>query len=453
MNRFHSSAVRQDIFCLAGICIIFLILVANASASPSIAGCPVFPSNNIWNSPIDSLPVDPNSQDYITTIGSGMGLHADFGSGDWDGGPIGIPFTVVTGSQARVRVVFESADESDPGPYPIPADALVEGGQLSTGDRHVLIVDSDNCILYELYAAYPQADGSWSAGSGAIFNLLSHALRPSNWTSADAAGLPLLPGLVRYDEVASGEMQHAVRFTAPQTRNVFIWPARHYASSLTDQQYPPMGQRFRLKATVDISGFSSDTQVILNALKRYGMILADNGSSWFISGEPDPRWNNDDLHELSHISSSDFEAVDESSLTVSPDLGQALPSGDMSPLLRVNGSDTPPPFGGMSPVSLTASVDASGSSGIEADWWIVANTPFGWYYYTYPGAWNTALSFGQVRPAYQGPLLNLDETGIFKGSGLPAGSYTVFFGIDTAMNGLMDFDQMISDSIHVTITQ
>jgi hypothetical protein len=308
-----------------------LAFTSNASASPSIAGCPVFPDNNVWNTPIEKLPVDPNSQNYITTIGSSKGLHPDFGSGIWDGGPIGIPYTIVSGSQAKVSVIFYYANESDPGPYPIPPDALIEGGPQSTGDRHVLIIDKENCILYELFSAYPQANDTWQAGSGAVFNFSSNALRPPTWTSADAAGLPILPGLVRYDEVASGEIRHAVRFTAPQTRNTFIWPARHYASNLTDQQYPPMGQRFRLKATFDISGFSGDTKIILKALKKYGMILADNGSSWFISGVPDPRWNNDVLHELSRVSGSEFEAIDESSLMVSPDSGQAKQAPPVTP--------------------------------------------------------------------------------------------------------------------------
>jgi hypothetical protein len=322
MNRFRTPGSIKNIFCLFILFISLLAITNNVFASPSIAGCPVFTENNVWNAPVDSLPVDPNSQNYIATIGSGKGLHADFGSGTWDGGPIGIPYTIVNGSQAKVSVTFDYADESDPGPYPVPPDALIEGGPQSTGDRHVLVIDKDNCMLYELYSAYPQANGTWQAGSGAIFDLRSYALRPATWTSADAAGLPLLPGLVRYDEVASGEIKHAVRFTAPQTKRAFIWPARHYASSLTGQQYPPMGQRFRLKANFDISGFSGDAQVILRALKKYGMILADNGSSWFISGAPDPRWNNDLLHELSRVSGSAFEAIDESSLMISPDSGQ-----------------------------------------------------------------------------------------------------------------------------------
>jgi hypothetical protein len=318
-----NCSIKPNIhFYAAGAVIISLTVVAGAAASPPIAGCAVFPGDNVWNTPVTGLPVDANSQAYIATIGASKGLHADFGSGTWNGGPIGIPYTTVSGSQTKVSVVFDYADESDPGPYPIPPDAPIEGGSQSTGDRHVLVVDRDNCILYELFSAYPQSDGTWQAGSGAVFNLRSNNLRPATWTSADAAGLPILPGLVRYDEVASGEIKHAVRFTAPQTRNAFIWPARHRASSLTGQQYPPMGQRFRLTADFDISGFSRDTQIILTALKKYGMILADNGSSWFISGAPDPRWNNDALRELSRVTGSAFEAVDESSLMVNPDSGQ-----------------------------------------------------------------------------------------------------------------------------------
>jgi hypothetical protein len=309
-------------FYTCGAVIISLISIISAAASPTIAGCAVFPDDNVWNIPISGLPVDAGSQSYITTIGASKGLHADFGSGLWDGGPIGIPYATVRGSQAKVRIDFDYADESDPGPYPIPPDAPIEGGSQSSGDRHVLVVDADNCILYELYSAYPQPDGSWQAGSGAIFSFRSNALRPATWTSADAAGLPILPGLVRYDEVAAGEIKHAVRFTAPQTRNAYIWPARHRASNLTGSQYPPMGQRFRLKAGFDLSSFSKDTKVILTALKKYGMILADNGSSWFISGAPDPRWNNDVLRELSRVTGSAFEAVDESSLMVNPNSGQ-----------------------------------------------------------------------------------------------------------------------------------
>src|SRR6266550_73622 len=240
-----------------------LILTAAASlqaAPPTIGSCPVLPADNIWNTPIDQLPVDVNSATYVATIGAGTSLHADFGAGLWNGGPIGIPFVSVPGSQTKYPATFTYADESDPGPYAIPLNAPIEGGSQSTGDRHALSIDTDNCILYELYAAYPQS-ASWNAGSGAIFNLLSNALRPSGWTSTDAAGLPVFPGLLRYDEVAAGEIRHAIRFTVPQTQRAFVWPARHYASSLTGTQYPPMGARFRLRAGFDISGFSAANQV------------------------------------------------------------------------------------------------------------------------------------------------------------------------------------------------
>jgi len=287
-------------------------------------GCAYFPADNVWNTRIDALPVDSRSADYIATIGAGDGLKADFGSGTWDGGPIGIPYNFVSGSQPRVRVTFDYDDESDPGPYPIPPNALIEGGPNSDGDRHVLVVDRDNCVLYELYYAWPNGDGSWSAGSGAIFDLKGHALRPAGWTSADAAGLPILPGLVRYDEAASGTINHAIRFTVNLTRKAYLWPARHFASSSTDLKRPPMGQRFRLKANFDISGFSPINQAILKALKTYGMFVADNGSDMYISGAPDERWDNDDLHKLQEkVHASDFEAVDESSLMLNADSGQA----------------------------------------------------------------------------------------------------------------------------------
>jgi len=304
---------------------VYLPLVGKSPAAPRIAGCSIFPADNIWNTPVDTLPVDDNSAAYVATIGAGDYIHADFGSGEWppgSGSPIGIPYVDVPSTQANVAVTFDYDDESDPGPYPIPPDAPIEGGPDSDGDRHILVLERDNCILYELFYAWPQPDGSWETSSGAIFDLNSHALRPETWTSADAAGLPILPGLVRYDEVAEGEIRHAVRFTAPQTRKAYVWPARHYASSLTGAQYPPMGQRFRLRADFDISGFSPEVQVILRALKKYGMMLADNGSAWYISGVPDERWDNDGLHELHQVHGSDFEAVDVSSLEMDADSGQ-----------------------------------------------------------------------------------------------------------------------------------
>jgi len=300
-----------------------LVVAATLLAEgPAIGSCPVLPADNIWNTPIDTLPVAANSAAYINTIGSSKGLHADFGSGTWDGAPIGIPFVTVPGTTPKYPATFTYQSESDPGPYAIPLNTPIEGGPSSSGDRHVIAVDSDNCILYELYSAYPQ-NGSWQAGSGAIFNLKSDALRPDTWTSTDAAGLPIFPGLVRYDEAASGAIRHAIRFTVPQTKKAHVWPARHDASSLTGAAYPPMGQRFRLKASFDISGFPSEVQVILTALKKYGLILADNGSSWYLSGAPDSRWNNDNLHLLGNVPGSAFEAVDVSSLMVDPNSGQA----------------------------------------------------------------------------------------------------------------------------------
>jgi hypothetical protein len=296
-------------------------LASTAIYAQSISGCNVFPADNVWNHAVDTLPLDSRSATYVSTIGSTKTAHADFGAGLYAGGPIGIPFVVVAGTQPKVAVSFQYASESDKGPYPIPANAPIEGGASSTGDRHVLVVDKTACVLYELYSAFPQPDGSWKAGSGAVFPLNSDALRPATWTSADAAGLPVLPGLIRYDEVAAGEIKHALRFTAPKTRKAYIWPARHYASSLTATQYPPMGQRFRLKSNFDISKYAPEVQVILKALKKYGMFLADNGSSWFLSGAPDDRWNNDHLHQLSQLTGANFEAVDESALMVNVNSG------------------------------------------------------------------------------------------------------------------------------------
>ncbi|MEW5988775.1 MAG: hypothetical protein AB1791_19280 [Chloroflexota bacterium] len=290
-----------------------------------IGNCAVFPADNVWNTPITDLPVDPMSDAYVQSIGANTGLHPDFGAAFWQGAPIGIPYNVVPGTQPLVPMRFLYADESDPGPYPFPRNARIEGGPSSDGDRHVLVIEEDNCILYETWSSYPRPNGSWRAGSGAIFDLNSHALRPAGWTSADAAGLPILPGLARYEEVAAGAINHALRFTIPETRREYIWPARHYASDSNDPTLPPMGQRFRLKADFDISGYPADVQVILTALKTYGMFVSDNGSSWYITGIPDPRWNDETLHELSSVLGFNFEAVDESSLMLDPDSGQVAP--------------------------------------------------------------------------------------------------------------------------------
>jgi hypothetical protein len=301
---------------------VYLPLVAAGTSSPLLAGCPVFPENNIWNTPIDELPVHTRSAAYIDSIGNSEDdtLHPDFGSGTWEGSPIGIPYTTVPGTQPRVPIEFYYADESDPGPYPIPADALIEGGS----DHHILVLDRDDCILYEIFDASTENGGeTWQAGSGAIFDLRSNNLRPETWTSSDAAGLPILPGLVRYDEIAAGEIRHAIRFTAAETANAFVWPARHEAGDGNPQYIPPMGQRFRLKSSFNISGYSPEVRVILRAMQVYGLILADNGSDWYISGVPDPRWDNDHLRELKTISGGNFEAVDVSGLMIDPDSGAA----------------------------------------------------------------------------------------------------------------------------------
>lgn len=276
----------------------------------SLEGWRPFPDDNPWNQRVDGVPVDPQSNAIIRRIGANAPLHADFGA-SWDGGPFGIPYVVVPPGQARAPVVFtEYGDESDPGPYPIPPNAPVEKG----GDRHVLVVDPSHQKLYELYHAERRrgSNGSvrWAAGSGAIFDLASNRQRPSGWTSADAAGLPIFPGLARYDEVVGQrEIRHALRFTVSRTRRAFVAPATHFASSDVDALLPPMGMRVRLKRSFDVSAYPPQSRVVLVALQRYGMIVADNGSDWFVSGAPDARWNDDDLNALKQVRGSDFEVV------------------------------------------------------------------------------------------------------------------------------------------------
>nr|BDT27811.1 hypothetical protein BHI3_12770 [Bacteriovorax sp. HI3] len=268
-----------------------------------------FPSDNPWNQDISKEPVDPNSDVYINSLGRTATMHPDFGTW-WDGAPNGQPFIVVTGNQKKVPVTFEYARESDPGPYPIPADAPIQGGPNGSGDRHVIVVDKDNNLLYELYRAFPDGKGGWTAVSGAVFDLSSNKMRPAGHTSADAAGLPIYPGLVRYDEVmVKGEINHAIRFTANRTRHAYVYPARHAAGSSNDPSLPPMGMRVRLKANYDISSYPESVQVILRALKKYGMILADNGASWMISGEPSDNWNDQELHTIKQVPGSAFEVV------------------------------------------------------------------------------------------------------------------------------------------------
>ena len=284
---------------------------------PSLGGCPLFPPDNFWNTPIDRLPVHPLSDAWVDSIGRYTGFHMDFGSGEWDGGPVGIPYNLADESTPTYLPDFYYPDESDPGPYPIPGNPKVEWGS----DHHILTVDTSTCTLYEIYDA--SLDGqAWSGGSGAVWDLNSNALRPAGWTSADAAGLPILPGLVRYEEVAAGEIRHALRFTASSTSG-YIWPARHLTSDEAAPGIPPMGARFRLKASFDLSPFPPELQAILRAMQVYGILLADNGSDWYVTGAPDEGWEDDMLHLLDAVTGNDFEAVEASLMMVDPDSGQA----------------------------------------------------------------------------------------------------------------------------------
>ncbi len=285
---------------------------AGASAgSTALATCPTFPADNPWNTDISATPVHSRSAAWVGSIGSSTKMHPDFGT-FWQDKPIGIPFVHVGANKPKVPVTFKYASQSDPGPYPIPKNAPIEGGKKSRGDRHVLVIDDSACRLYELFDAHKQDGGAWwKAGSGAIFDLTSNALRPDGWTSADAAGLPIYPGLVRYDEVVEeGVIDHALRFTISRTQKGFIHPATHHASEITDPNVPPMGARFRMKAGYSCAAYSAEVQVICTALKQYGMFVADNGSNWYLSGEHDPRWDDDALGDLKVIPGSAFEAVE-----------------------------------------------------------------------------------------------------------------------------------------------
>ncbi|MFB9178351.1 hypothetical protein ACFFX1_09455 [Dactylosporangium sucinum] len=288
-----------------------------AGSAPASAGpCTIFPADNVWRADVSKLPVHRDSAAWVASIGAAAKGHPDFGTG------YGIPVTQVPAGQAKVKVSFEYADESDPGPYPIPRDARIEGGASADGDRHVIVYDAAACKAYELYAAHPNADGSWKAGSGAVFDLRGNKLRKAGWTSADAAGLSVLAGLARADEAAAGRIDHAIRFTAPRTRKQYVWPARHAASAATDAALPPMGARFRLKASVDVSRFPPQARAVAQALKTYGAILADNGSPWYFTGTQDAKWSNSQLDALKTLKGSDFEAVDASLLMVEADSGR-----------------------------------------------------------------------------------------------------------------------------------
>lgn len=290
--------------------------VIELGANKSLKGRAVFPADDAWNTDISGAKVDPASDVLVAAIGLDKKIHPDFGT-VWNGAPSGIPYVIVPGNQPKVPVKFEYADESDPGPYPVPPDAPIEGGPKSTGDRHILMIDRDNWVLYELFSAYFE-DGKWRAGSGAIFDLKKPSVgqRPRGWTSADAAGLPIFPGLVRYDEVVERkEITHALRFTVRKTRKAYVSPASHYASPHRDAGLPPMGMRVRLKAGFDVSKFPEPAQVILKAMKRYGMILADNGGDWFFSGAPDPRWNDDQIATLKRVRGRDLDVVEMGKIT------------------------------------------------------------------------------------------------------------------------------------------
>lgn len=284
---------------------------AGDGEGPTIGSCPVFPADNPWNQDVSGLPVHPDSDTFVDRIGRGEHVHPDFGT-EWQGAPIGIPYVVVEPGQARVPIVFVAyGDESDPGPYPMPADAPIEGGPNADGDRHAIVIETGSCTLFELYRAFPKPDGSFEADSGAVFDLTRNDQHPRTWTSADAAGLPIFPGLARYDEVIDrGELRHALRMTVSRSRRAIVPPARHYASSDDDPSLPPMGLRLRMKDSYDCSGYSVPARVVCAGLKRYGLIIADNGSDWYISGAPDPRWDDDALGDLKAIVGDAFEVVD-----------------------------------------------------------------------------------------------------------------------------------------------
>jgi hypothetical protein len=276
----------------------------------SVGGCTLFPRSTYWYADVSTLPVHGSSAAYVNRIGAGAEVHPDFLAGLWQGAPIGVPYVVVPADQPLVPISFLYQGESDPGPYPIPADIPIEGNT----DRHIIVVRAGDCLLHEVFDAHPDGNGGWTGGSGAVWNLNSAGMRPHQWTSADAAGMPILPGLVRYEEVAAGHIGHAIRMTVPQTQSAFVWPASHQSGSGGDPSLPPMGTWFRLRADFDTSGYPSQARVVLEALKTHGAIVADNGPAWKLSGTPDERWNNQDLLSLHNVKGADFEAVDTSSM-------------------------------------------------------------------------------------------------------------------------------------------
>jgi hypothetical protein len=289
--------------------------VRPAGGTPtSVGGCGLFPRNTYWYANVSTLPLHASSAAYVGRIGAGEQVHPDFMAGTWQGQPIGMPYAVVPADQPLVPITFKYQNESDPGPYPIPPDVPIEEGADSAGDRHIIIVRQGDCLLHEVFDAHPDGNGGWTGGSGAVWNLNSTGMRPPGWTSGDAAGMPILPGLVRYEEVAAGSIQHAIRMTVPQTQSSYVWPASHHSGSGGDPSLPPMGTWFRLRADFDTSGFGPQARVVLEALKIHGAIVADNGPAWMLAGVPDDRWNNQDLLGLHAVKGSDFEAVDTSGM-------------------------------------------------------------------------------------------------------------------------------------------
>ncbi len=363
-----------------------VVAVGPAAAGTSLPGaphCPMYPADNVWNTDISSLPVDSHSAAWLASMDSASThLHPDFGPSGDPSVPYGIPYTVVPPLTPKLFLTFDYAGESDPGPYPFTASTPIEGGAGSTGDRHALMVDPSTCTLYELYDARYSPSGS-TAGSGAIWNLGSDALRPAGWTSADAAGLPILPGLLRYDEVLSGSVTHAIRMTAESTDTSYLWPARHEAGSASNPDLPPMGARFRLKASYDISGYSPQAQVVLRAMQHYGLILADNGSNWYFGGTADPAWPSALVDELKQVPASAFDAVDESSLMVSPDSGQARQTGVVpctpGPGYRLAAADggvysfCEPFYGSMGGVPLNKPIVGMAATPDGKGYWLVAS--------------------------------------------------------------------------------
>jgi hypothetical protein len=341
-----------------------------ASAPPSAPSCPIMRSDNVWHADISGLPVDAHSAAWMGSMNSASTrLHPDFGSSGDPNAPYGIPWVAVPDSHGKVAPTFDYADESDPGPYPFGPDTPIEGGQQSDGDRHALMVDKDTCVLYELYNANWNG-GRPTAGSGAVFDMKTNNLRPAGWTSADAAGLPILPGLLRLDEVQSGHVDHAIRFTAQRTDKSFIWPARHQAGSASDPSLPPMGARFRLRADFDMSSYRPDTQVVLRAMQHYGLILADNGSNWYFQGEAINNWDDGFISDLKRVPASAFDAVDESSLMVDPNSGQyrgapaVSPPATAKPAAPARPKGTAAPKGVVSPVAVTTTTVADTTTAV-----------------------------------------------------------------------------------------